>query len=106
MITSVNETIDLRLQSRADQENRGNDDHVADGPGAQPCQDKFIREPEIEAEKGKGDDPSCHDTHQKQKENFPFQLRVHGFLLEGRGPTLTTLIHLSFADAARTSSAP
>ena len=62
---SINETIDLRLQSRAEQQDRGNDDNVRDGPGTQPYEGEFVREPQIEGEQDEGYDPGRHNAHRK-----------------------------------------
>ena len=73
----VNQVIDLRLQSRAYRENRRNYEHVRYDPGAQPCWDELLREPQIQREEHEGNDPCGDDAHREGEGNFPFQLRVH-----------------------------
>ena len=78
----MNQTIDLRLQSRPDQQDRGNDNEVPDAPGAQPCQGKVVREPAIEGEKEKEMMPVVTMTIASVKAIFRFSCVLMAFLME------------------------
>lgn len=100
--SSVNQTVNLRLHARADQEDGGNDGDVSDAPGAQPRQGEFFREPKIESEKDERSDPCRHDAHREREGDFPFQLRVHNTLLGfGEWPTRAGIEELTGAAAWR-----
>ena len=72
MTGSSNQTIDVGLHSRADQQDRRNDNHVTDDPGAQPREGKFVREPQIEGEKDERDIPVVTMPIESEKAIFRF----------------------------------